>query len=89
MDPPHPPPLDILGQIFWNEITDFKNCDIQPVFITTLGGFHKSALDFVHKILKNAPVPNKSQLFFAKMSELSIALMKDNASIVQKAFGLA
>jgi hypothetical protein len=54
-----------------------------------LGGFHKSALDFVHKILKNAPVPNKSQLFFAKMSELSIALMKDNASIVQKAFGLA
>jgi hypothetical protein len=23
MDPPHPPPLEILGQIFWNEITDF------------------------------------------------------------------
>jgi hypothetical protein len=64
---------------------------IQPVVITTLGGFHKSAVDFVHKILKNASGrrPNKSQLFFAKMSELSIALMKDNASIVQKAFGLA
>jgi hypothetical protein len=71
------------------KIADGKNCDIQPVVITTLGGFHKSAVDFVHKILKNASGPNKSQLFFAKMSELSIALMKDNASIVQKAFGLA
>ena len=73
----------------YQKIADGLNCDVQPVVITTLGGFHKTAVDFVQKILKNAAGPRKSQIFYAKMSELSIALMKDNATIVQKAFGLA
>ncbi len=40
---------------------DGLNCDVdvQPVVITTLGGFHKTAVDFVQKFLKNAAGPRK------------------------------
>ena len=66
-------------------IANNKNVKLQPFVFTTLGGFHKSAVDFVAKILKNSTAPKKHKTLYSKLSELSVAIMRDNAAIVQAA----
>jgi len=71
----------------YKHIVERRNAIFQPFVFTTLGGLHSSAYNLVQSITRQYPrhldPASKSKLIYAKLSELSMSIMKDNASIVQ------
>ena len=69
----------------YKHIAAKKKCDLQPFIVTTLGGFHQTAIDLVNKILRTSKASNKNEIFYRYLSQISCAIMRDNAAIVQTA----
>jgi hypothetical protein len=67
----------------YDAIAKAKHVQFQPFVFETLGGLHASAVDLIEMILKNCRHPNKKALRYTKLAEMSMAIMRDNARLVQ------
>ncbi len=71
----------------YKQIAAKKKCDLQPFIVITLGGFHRIFFkqNEAYEILRTSKASNKNEIFYRYLSQISCAIMRDNAAIVQTA----